>query len=256
VGASPRFFQDWLAHEAPFADCPDLSCFAEVDGAREVIDSALQSLVVDHLIGIDQLARLVGRPAALKAAAQRVPTSRRQMSGDFGEILAAVFVEECTDFRLPVRRLRYKADREFPMQGDDIVALELNQPPRLLKGEAKSRRVLDTATVQAANKALNSGDGRPKPETLGFLSSVLRDREEDDLAELVEAFLDDFDDAQVEHLLFTVSGNDRRDLLEQHANSERPAIQRRVTGVVIDDHRDFISAVFKSVREAIVAGDE
>jgi hypothetical protein len=118
------------------------------------------------------------------------------MSGDVGEILASCWVDECTPFHVPVRRLRYKADREFPMQGDDLVALSADGVPRLLKGEAKSRAALDRSTVEKADKALNDRDGRPKAETLGFLSMVLRERGADDWAERIEAFLDDCDDRQ------------------------------------------------------------
>jgi Cap4 SAVED domain len=244
-------FEEWFARESPFDDLPLLVCCAEIEGAREVIDSALQTLIIDHLIGIDHLAKLIDRPAAVLAAVERVPRSPREMSGDFGEILAAAYVEECSEFRVPLRRLRYKADREYPMQGDDIVALAVDGSTRLLKGEAKSRQSLDVAAIQAADEALNARDGRPKPETLGFLSMRLRELGEDDAAQVVEAFLDDCDDRQLEHLLFTVSGNDRRDLLQQHADSERESIQRHVTGVVIADHGDFVAGVFKRVREAV-----
>jgi hypothetical protein len=137
------------------------------------------------------------------------------------------------------------------MLGDDIVALCDAQPPRILKGEAKSKRALNETTVQQADKALNARDGRPKSETLAFLSMRLREHQHDELAECVESFLDDVDDDQIEHLLFTFSGNDGRDVLAQYAQSERPRIRRRVAGVVVTDHQEFIADVFNNVRKAM-----
>jgi hypothetical protein len=104
VEGSVRLFADWLAPEAPFSDLPDLSCFAEVDGSRSTVEAALQAIVVGYLIGIDVLARLIGSRGALLAAEERVPKTPREMSADFGEILASAYVEECSDFRLPLRR--------------------------------------------------------------------------------------------------------------------------------------------------------
>jgi hypothetical protein len=246
----PRFFDHWLQAQAPFPHCPDLRCFEEVEGGRALIETALRNALTDHLIGLELLERLV-TTGALAAALQRVPKSARERSGDFGEVLASSWIEEATTFHLPVRRLRFKADREFPMQGDDLIALSDDEVPRLLKGEAKSRAILDEATIDRASDALNARDGRPKSETLGFLSMRLRETGNDDLAERVETFLDDCDDDQLEHLLFTVSGNDRRDLLEGAAASTRVRIRRHVVGVAVNDHQALIREAFDAVAELV-----
>jgi hypothetical protein len=244
------FFQDWLRGEVPYPNCADLSCFEEADNGRALVEEALVDVITDHLLGLEYLSRLV-TPGALKGARERVPRSQRQRSGDFGEILASCWIDECTEFRLPLRRLRFKADREFPMHGDDLVAVADDSPPRLLKGEAKSRARLRTETVTDADKALNARDGRPKAETLGFLSVRLRERGEDALAETIEGFLDGCDDAQLEHVLFTVSGNDPKALLEPVASSARLRIRRHVVGVAIADHQAFIRGLFERVVEKV-----
>lgn len=248
-----QFLDDWFATDAPFAECPDLVCLAEVDGGRSLVAAAFREAVIDHLVGVELVERLIGKPTALAAQAARLPKSPRQMSADFGEILATEFVDQCTDYRVPVRRLRFKADRELPMPGDDIVALAVDGSPRLLKGEAKSRVAMNASTVEGADKALNRDDGRPKPETLAFLSGRLRDGDMDDLAEVVEGFLDGQLDEQIEHLLFAVSANDSRDLLKPYAASARANIRRRVAGVVIADHSDFIRGTFDALRGELVA---
>lgn len=248
----PRFYTDWLAGEAPFVGCPDLSCFEEIAETRSLVETALTETIADHLIGLDLLARLL-TPGAVLAAVERVPKSAREMSGDLGEILASCWIDECTNFHTPLRRLRFKADREFPMQGDDLIAISDDDVPRLLKGEAKSRARLNEPTVEKADEALNARDGRPKPETLGFLSMRLRETGADEWAERVEAFLDEYQDARLEHLLFTLSGNDRRDLLQPVAQSERARIRRHVASVVVADHQTFIREAFEKVARELRA---
>jgi hypothetical protein len=252
IRSVPAFFEDWLQPEVPFEQLPDLCCFQEIDGGRVLIEAALTAAITDHLVGLELLERLVA-PSALAAATQRIPKTPRERSGDFGEILAACWVDECTEFHLPVKRLRYKADREFPMQGDDLVAVSNDERPRLLKGEAKSRATLSQATVGEADNALNAGDGRPKPATLGFLAMRLRETGQDEWAERIESFLDECDDAQLEHLLFTFSGNDPRAVLELAAASERHVIRRHVVGVTVEDHQAFVREAFERVAEAIGA---
>jgi hypothetical protein len=81
----------------------------------------------------------------------------------------------------------------------------------------------------------------------------LRETETDDWAERVETFLDACEDAQLEHLLFTLSGNDQRDLLRAVAQSERELIRRQVTSVVIADHQTFIGDAFATVEAELLA---
>ena len=250
IGVMPAFFDDWLQREVPSADSPDLCCFVEADGGRALIEASLTEVITDHLVGLELLARLLA-PGAVAAALQRVPKTPRERSGDLGEILASCWIDECSDFHLPIRRLRYKADREFPMHGDDLVAVSDDDLPRLLKGEAKSRATLNNDAVGDADKALNARDGRPKSETLGFLSMRLRETGQDEWAERIEAFLDDCDDTQLEHVLFTFSGNDPRELLESVDTSARPLIRRHVIGVTVEDHQAFIHEAFERVAVAV-----
>src|SRR5687767_4104572 len=89
----PRYFGDWLQADTPFHDCPDLTCFTEIPGGRALLEEALTAAITDHLIGVGLLERLT-TAGAWTAAAQRVPKSARERSGDFGEILASCWVEE------------------------------------------------------------------------------------------------------------------------------------------------------------------
>lgn len=47
----------------------------------------------------------------------------RARSGDLGKILASELVKDETNFRLPVRRMRFKDRREVVMRGDDFTGV-------------------------------------------------------------------------------------------------------------------------------------
>ncbi|WP_258960707.1 DUF1837 domain-containing protein, partial [Klebsiella pneumoniae] len=92
-----------------------------------------------------------------------MPQTSRSRSGDLGEILATELVEEEIGLRVPVRRLRYKDGRNMAMRGDDFIGAGYDgngEKLWLLKGEAKSNRVLGKATVTSARKVLNRDNGR------------------------------------------------------------------------------------------------
>jgi hypothetical protein len=66
-----------------------------------------------------------------------------------------------------VRRLRYKDGRNMAMRGDDFIGAGYDgngEKLWLLKGEAKSNKVLGKATVTSARKVLNRDNGRCTPD--------------------------------------------------------------------------------------------
>lgn len=102
-----------------------------------------------------------------------MPQTPKGRSGDLGEILATELVEEEIGLRVPVRRLRYKDGRNMAMRGDDFIGAGYDaagEKPWLLKGEAKSNKVLGKATVTSARKVLNRDNGRCTPDSLLFVA--------------------------------------------------------------------------------------
>lgn len=237
-------YDEWLEATNPMPGSTDFWHCSERPGGRERVADALRQTVLDHLVGAETLARIGFPETAARLVELRVPSSARQRSGDLGEILATEYIDECTQFGVPVRRLRWKGDRDLPMPGDDVIGLTPGDTPRLIKCEAKSRQDMRRPTVESASNALNRGNGRPKPETLAFLAVRLHELDQEADAGAVEAFLDEVGDDRLEHLLFSVSGNDATMSLQDHLTSDRPLIRRHVVGVVLDDHQGFIRGLF------------
>jgi hypothetical protein len=190
-----------------------------------------------------------------------LPKKPRARSGDLGEILATELVEERIKLRVPVRRLRYKDGREMAMRGDDFIgAGYANEDNKLwlLKGEAKSNKVLGKTTVTSARKVLNRDSGRCTPDSLLFVANRLLESEEDDDVALGRAIRDEVGcnslrSDRIDHVLFTVSGNGAPAALKADLEAADAERDQYVINLRIDDHQDFVAQVYE---EALNLGNK
>jgi Cap4 SAVED domain len=225
----------------------NITLLTERAGARAFALEQICDSVDDHLLGIgDSVLSALGFPRAAVIAAERLPRSKKIRSGDLAEILATEFVKHHTEFEVPLRRLRHKDDREMSMRGDDIIALR-REPgqPRVLKGEVKSRVSLTPSVVGEACASLDESHGRPKPQTLGFIAHQLRLTGRDVEAEAVEDLMQaNLGAKDIAHLVFTMSENAPDTRLARHAKATSKVRDRRLVGLRVTGHQDFIRAVF------------
>ncbi|WP_203413854.1 HamA C-terminal domain-containing protein [Entomobacter blattae] len=192
--------------------------YVERNGGRNEIRADLVKTIRSHYDRLERIAEDVKR-LGYKGAAQilsaKLPQTAESRSGDLGEILAVELVEEEVDLRVPVCRLRYKDGRNVVMRGDDFIGVGYKGADKrlwLLKGEAKSNKVLSKKTVTSAREVLNRDNGRCTPASLLFVADRLLEsndrhdnllgrslRDEGDMKSLCADCID--------HMLFTVSGN-------------------------------------------------
>jgi len=96
--------------------------YAEKPGGRAKVLVRLDRTVRFHYDQAeriaDDIARL-GYTGAAEILRATLPQSKRARSGDLGEILATGLVEDASDFRVPVWRLRVKDGRDMAMRGAD-----------------------------------------------------------------------------------------------------------------------------------------
>ena len=246
TGPSP-FIDDWLT-EVDRGDCPDdVKLLVEIEGARVAVMDAMVEAVRDHYIGLEILEK-IGYSETADVVRNSLPTRKRARSGDLGEILATEYIDQSTDFEVPIRRLRFKDDPDMPMRGDDVFALkDADDGPEVMKVEAKSKATLDKATVDNADKALQSEAGRPSARTLAFVGRRLREMGRDDLAKLIEALQKVMPRPEnIRHLLFSFSGNDPFVYLKAKSEEGDYGIERRLVGLQVLDHQDFIRWVFEA----------
>ena len=207
---------------------------------------AVSELVAKHFVGEAIILQAGGYTKAAAVIANSLPTNKRTRSGDLGELLATEYIDAQTAFLIPIRKLRWKSDREMPMHGNDVVAVDPTQDPvRVLKGECKSRAVFGAAVVKEAAKALDKDSGRPNPSTLAFIAKRLyedkRDAEADVYRDLQSKAA--IRPKQVTHLIFALCGNDPSAHLKA-TPKPRAGIKRETAAIVITDHGAFIEKVF------------
>ncbi|APZ34155.1 hypothetical protein BOH66_07775 [Microbacterium aurum] len=208
------------------------------------------SQIPNQYTGPDRVAAILadlGKPAAAEYLEGKLPTSKRTRSGDLGEILGAQYAALELGFRV-VERLRWKDHREMSMRGDDLVGVRAatNGSLELLKGEAKSRATLGTATVIDADLALRRDRGRPSPHALSFVADRLHELGEHALANLVDdaQLTTGISQRQVVQLLFTFTGNDPRNLLRTNTTAYRGGVKRLAVGLQVSEHQAFIANVY------------
>jgi hypothetical protein len=223
--------------------------FAEKNGTRAVGLEAIKKLLADHLVGESNIAKAGGYAKAAEIIANSLPTNKRTRSGDLGELLATEYINAETGYVVPIRKLRWKSDRQMPMHGNDVIAVDVKaKPVQVLKGECKSRANFTKTVAEEAAESLDLHDGRPNPSTLAFITKRLYEENRDKEARV-------FQDLQVEgaiaaksvkHLIFALSGNDPSEHLAKAQKSKHSGIKREGVAVVVSDHGAFIDAAYKT----------
>ena len=200
----------------------------------------------------------LGYKVAAEILRAQLPQTHKGRSGDLGEILATELVEEEIGLRVPVRRLRYKDGRNMAMRGDDFIGAGYGGDDSklwLLKGEAKSNKVLGKATVTSARKVLNRDNGRCTPTRLAFVANRLLESNDDgrcrnsaaDLRD--EVGLKSLRADRIDHMLFTMSGNGPHASLKDDLGGAGTNRDQYVVNLHIEDHQDFIKEMYEKAED-------
>src|SRR5438309_1386919 len=92
---------EWMEEQRPEARAKDLLLLPERPGKRAVVQAAIEETVKDHLVGLEILARIGGYEQTLAVIRNKLPMAKRIQSGDFGEIMASEYIDQCTGYRVP-----------------------------------------------------------------------------------------------------------------------------------------------------------
>lgn len=229
--------------------------YVEKDGGRDEIQGELVEAIRSHYDRLERIAedvKRLGYKTASEILSTAMPQTAKGRSGDLGEILATEFVEESVGLRVPVRRLRYKDGRNMAMRGDDFIGAGYDGEGEklwLLKGEAKSTKVLGKTTVKNARKVLNRDSGHCTPDSLLFVANRLLesdDLDDNDLGRSLrdEVGLKSLRADRIDHMLFTVSGNGPHASLKKDLDAAEANRDHYVVNIHIEDHQDFIATMY------------
>jgi hypothetical protein len=249
-------FKGWCARKDQTVNGHKLTILNGLSDKLTLARDGIAEVLPTHYAAEERIAGLLARLGKARAAEyirQKLPTSKSIRSGDLGEILGAEYIEDCTDYQVAVNRLRWKDHRNMAMRGDDIIGIKLDQAgktPHFLKGEIKSRATLSKPIISEARKALRKNNSRPSPHALALIADRLHSAGETDLADVI-------DDAQlkrgiqlsqVEHLLFTFSGNDPLKMLSAHLSGYSGTVRQMAVGLAVGTHQKLIHDVYEKVK--------
>jgi hypothetical protein len=246
-------FARLLAANAQAVGRHKLVTLIERDGVRDQVMPELRGIFKIHYVSAEITAQRLTEMGAPKTALllkEELPKSKKARSGELGEVFATELVERRLGFEVPIRRLRWKDGREMALRGDDIIGVSKvgTAPIKILKGESKSRVALAPSVVNQAADALDRDRGRPTRHSTLFVAKRLREQGRHVLAnELEEAVLQSFRGVPVEHLLFTVSGNNPEMHLNDHLSACTKKRVRHAVGVHLKNHGAFVKSVYSKI---------
>lgn len=248
-------FDEWCECEDREVHGHDLTLLTADDGHLQDACGEIAALIPTHYAAEEHVARILerlGKAEAAKFIREKLPESAAIRSGDLGEILAAEYIAVHMTYTVPIKRLRWKDHRNMAMRGDDVIGIEQhaeNGRLSFLKGEAKSRVTLSTTVVAEARAGLDKDNGLPSPHALAFISERLMEAGDTALSDAIDTaqLKDGIAGDTVEHLMFTVSGNDPGALLETSLNEYEGPIAQYGVGLRIDRHAQFVHEVYEKV---------
>lgn len=234
--------------------------YVEKDSGRDEIRDDLAETMRSHYDRLERIAddvQRLGYKVAAEILRAQLPQTDKGRSGDLGEILATELVEEEIGLRVPVRRLRYKDGRNMAMRGDDFIGAGYGGDDSklwLLKGEAKSNKVLGKATVTSARKVLNRDNGRCTPDSLAFVANRLLESNDEDDVQLGRDLRDEVGlktlrADRIDHMLFTMSGNGPHASLKDDLEGAGTNRDQYVVNLHIEDHQDFIKEMYEKAED-------
>nr|MDC2855879.1 SAVED domain-containing protein [Ningiella sp. W23] len=183
----------------------------EFESIKNLLIASLPDYYVDPQSIAGTLARL-GKNAAAQKLLTKIPEVKKIRSGDLGEVITTDYIEESTNYTVPIRKLRWRDHRNMAMRGDDVIGIAVDlqrQSIKFLKAEAKANKALSRKVLQEARAELDLDEGLPAPHALEFVAERLRETGNQPLADLIEKvqLVDGIRTNQVEHLLFTFTAS-------------------------------------------------
>lgn len=225
------------------------------EGHDQVAYDRTVAVVPNHYARAEDVADILddlGKEAAAKYLRTKLPPKQNLRSGDLGEIFAAEYISEKTEFETPIKKLWWRDNRNWAMKGDDVIGIRPAVEPdpiKFLKVEAKSKKVIDEDTVSKARTALNGDNGLPSPHALAFVADRLKEIGEVELSDQIRRaqLLDGISSTQVQQMLFTYSGNEPEAVLSADLESYVGPLSQSSVGLHMPQHQDFIRAIYKAI---------
>ncbi|MGD1335364.1 DUF1837 domain-containing protein [Vibrio harveyi] len=243
----------------PIADNQSFRIFELKPDEFEFLQRRLIEILPEYYVDPQSIANTLerlGKPAAARKLLTKIPEVTNIRSGDIGEVLATDYIEDSTDYVVPIRKLRWRDHRNMAMRGDDVIGFIFDlerQTIRFLKAEAKANRRLSRDVLQKARDELDNDQGLPAPHALEFIAERLRELGNNTLSDLIEKvqLVDGIRADQVEHLLFTFTASNPDTLQKEAFEAYSGNINQSSIGFRVIEHQQLIQNVYQELIDGL-----
>lgn len=192
-----------------------------------------------------------GKPGLATFLRHRLPTKKSARSGDAGEILATIYLDEEHGYVVGPSRLIDRDHQEWAMRGDDVLAAKIDDSTtlRLIKTEAKSRKTLGKATVEQARDGLSRNQEMPSPHSLSQFATRLLHADDHEVGEAVLdlQLTDGIRPDQLGHLMFLLTSSDPSAHVSADLNGYGGKISQLTVTMRVQHHQSFINDPYDEV---------
>jgi hypothetical protein len=227
----------------------------EFESLKDRLVTVLPEYYIDPISIAETLERL-GKAAAAQKLRIKIPLVKNIRSGDIGEVLTTDYIDEYTEYSVPIKKLRWRDHRDMAMRGDDVIGIQVDkekQTLRFLKAEAKANKVLGRDVLQKARDELDNDEGLPAPHALQFVSARLREIGNVELSDLIDEvqLVDGIKATQIEHLLFTFTASNPATTQKEAFAAYEGNIPQRSVGFRVAEHQNLIAGIYQGVIDVL-----
>lgn len=162
---------------------------------------------------IDEINSLkeAGLQATIQDLHRLTQNNAKVWRGTIGEVIATTYILACTDYKIPIFKLRFAPNRKQAMHGDDVLGFKFNNdgtPNALLVVEAKNYKTPNQAVENASQGLLHTQN--TSPTLLDFIINALQEKNRYEEARLIKRFIIPYIHSyQTQYHAFIVSEDNR-----------------------------------------------
>lgn len=231
---------------------------SEREGMRRVIFKSLAQTIIVYHNDPTEFSEIIARLGYEQAVQQfdKRPKVDKTRKGNFGEIIACEYLRQVEGYDLPVYRLRWNPNPDTSMRGEDAITFKFGNSDgtgrEICITEAKVMAQYSGDTIQEAHKQL-CAEHRPRPNSLPFIYSCLRERGEVEKANTVLDFLDrSLPHSPVRrNFLMVITGNQPQDPFRVVEDADEVVSNLTASNLSLSQLTEFVNELF----EVEVSGD-
>jgi hypothetical protein len=258
--AGDKFIARWLENSDHYQEYQKFRHIplSEREGMRRAVFGFLARTVITYHNDPTEFSEIVAHLGYEQAAQQfdKRPKIDRTRKGNFGEIIACEYLRQVEDYELPVYRLRWNTNPDTSMRGEDAITFKFGNPDgtgrEICITEAKVMSQYRGDTIQEAYTQLCS-EHRPRPNSLPFIYSRLREKGAVEKANAVLDFLDrSLPHPPVRrHFLMIITGNQPQDPFRVVEDADEVVSNLTASNLSLNQLTEFINELF----EVEIGGD-